>query len=66
MNLRRTFRGPILWVIVAILVVFVLLEVATSGGSYKTVSLPTIQTAISNGNVASANLKDNSQEIQVT
>ena len=66
MNLRRTFRGPILWVIVAILVVFVLLEVATSGGSYKTVSLPTIQTQIANGNVKAANLKDNSQEIQVT
>src|SRR5581483_5673081 len=65
MNLRRTFRGPILWVIVAILVVFALLEIATAGGSYKSVSLPTIQQQITNHNVQSATVKDTSQEIQV-
>ncbi len=66
MNLRRTFRGPILWVILAILVVFGLLEVATAGGSYKTVPLPQIQHAISSHEVKSANLLDKEQEIQVT
>jgi cell division protease FtsH len=66
MNLRRTVRGPILWVIVAILVVFALLEVATAGGSYKTVPLPTIENAISAGHVKSAVIKDQSQQIQVT
>jgi cell division protease FtsH len=66
MNLRRTFRGPMLWVIVAILVVFGLLEVATAGGSYKTVPLPTIQAAIANHEVASAIVRDNSQEIEIT
>jgi cell division protease FtsH len=66
MNLRRTFRGPILWVIVAILVVFGLLEVATSGGGYKTVPLPTIESAIANHEVASAILRDHSQIIEVT
>jgi cell division protease FtsH len=51
---------------VAILVVFGLLEVATAGGSYKSVPLTTVQTAIHNNQVCSANLRDNSQEIQVT
>jgi cell division protease FtsH len=66
MNLRRTFRGPIVWVIVAILVVFGLLEVATAGGGYKTVPLTTIETAIANHQVTAATLHDSSQEIQVT
>jgi cell division protease FtsH len=66
MNLRRTFRGPIVWVVLAILVVFGLLEVATAGGSYKTVDLPRIQAAIDSGQVTSANLLDKEQEIQVT
>ncbi|HTR69227.1 MAG TPA: ATP-dependent zinc metalloprotease FtsH [Mycobacteriales bacterium] len=66
MNLRRTVRGPILWVIVAILVVLALLEVANTGTSYKSVPLPTIQQAITNGEVQSAVIKDQSQVIEVT
>jgi cell division protease FtsH len=66
MNLRRTFRGPILWVVVAILVVFGLLEVANSGGTYKTVPLSSIQAAIANHQVVSATLNDSTQEAQVT
>jgi cell division protease FtsH len=65
MNLRRTFRGPIVWVIVAILVVFGLLEVATAGGSYKSVSLTTVENAIQTGQVSTVTFRDNSQEIQV-
>jgi cell division protease FtsH len=66
MNLRRTFRGPLLWVIVAILVVFGLLEVATSSGGFKTVPLPTIETAIANHQVSQATVNDTSRTVQVT
>jgi cell division protease FtsH len=66
MNLRRTFRGPLLWVFVVILVVFGLLEVATAGSSYKTVTLSQIETAINSGQVTAATLHDSSQEIQIT
>jgi cell division protease FtsH len=66
MNLRRTFRGPIFWVVLAILVVFGLLEVATAGGGYKTVPLPQIERAISNGQVEKATMLDKEQVIQVT
>ncbi|HVU60302.1 MAG TPA: ATP-dependent zinc metalloprotease FtsH [Mycobacteriales bacterium] len=66
MNLRRTFRGPIFWVVLLILVVFGLLEVATAGGSYKTEPLPKVEAAIAAHEVSSANLLDKEQEIQVT
>jgi cell division protease FtsH len=66
MNLRRTFRGPVLWVLLAILVVFMLLELATSGSNYKSVPLPRIQNAISQHQVSSANVLDKEQEIQIT
>ena len=66
MNLRRTFRAPVFLVVLAILVVFGLLEVATSGSGYKTVPLPRIQAAIDAGQVTNANLLDKEQEIQVT
>jgi cell division protease FtsH len=66
MNVRRTFRGPFLWVVLAILVVFGLLEVATAGGGYKSVPLPRIEQAIANHQVSSATVLDKEQEIQVT
>jgi cell division protease FtsH len=66
MNLRRTFRGPMLWVIVAILVVFGLLEVATAGGGYKSVPLPAIEGAIANHEITAATINDTNREIQIT
>jgi cell division protease FtsH len=66
MNLRRTFRGPILWVVLGIVAVFVVLEMVSARGGYKTVPLPEIQHAIANHEVTSANLLDREQEIQVT
>jgi cell division protease FtsH len=66
MNFRRTFRGPIFWVVLAILVVFGLLEVATAGGGYHTVPLTSIEKAIANGQVEKANMLDREQVIQVT
>jgi cell division protease FtsH len=66
MNLRRTMRGPVAWVIIAILLVFGLYAVTSSASSYKTVPLPTIETAIAQHKVQSAQLLDKEQEIQVT
>jgi cell division protease FtsH len=65
-NVRRTFRGPVLWVVLAILVVFGLLEVAASGGGYKNVALPRIERAIANHQVSSAVVLDKEQQVQVT
>ncbi|HET7530556.1 MAG TPA: ATP-dependent zinc metalloprotease FtsH [Mycobacteriales bacterium] len=66
MNLRRTIRGPITWLIVAVVLVLALLTITSSSGGYKSVSLSTIEQAITNQQVASATLQDKEQQIQVT
>ncbi len=66
MNLRRTFRSPVILVVLAIFVVIGLLEVATAGGGYKTVPLTQIEQAIASHQVHSATMLDREQEIQVT
>jgi len=66
MNLRRTVRGPITWLIVAVVVVLALLTFTSGSSSYKNVSLSDIENAISQGHVTSATLKDKEQQIQVT
>jgi cell division protease FtsH len=66
MNLRRTFRGPITWLVVAVVLVLALLTITTGSGGYKSVSLSTVEAAIANGQVATATLKDKEQEVDVT
>ena len=66
MNLRRTFRGPIAWVVIAVLLIFGLYAITSSASSYKTVPLPKIENAIAAHQVPSAQLLDKEQEIQVT
>src|SRR5205807_3894272 len=66
MNLRRTIRGPITWLIVAVVLVLALVTLTSSGGGYKNVSLNTIETAIAAGDVESANILDKEQQVQVT
>src|SRR5438046_524654 len=66
MNLRRTVRGPITWLIVAVILVLALLTITGSSGGYKAVSLSTIENAIRDGQVASATVQDKEQQIQVT
>src|SRR4051794_32607390 len=65
MNLRRTIRGPITWLIVAVVLVLALLTITGSSGGYKSVSLSTIETAIANQQVDTATLQDKEQQIQV-
>src|SRR3954452_14539053 len=66
MNLRRTIRGPITWLIVAVVLVLALLTITSSSGGYKSVSLSQIETAIANQQVETATLQDKEQQIQVT
>src|SRR3954453_8580305 len=66
MNLRRTVRGPITWLIVAVVVVLALLTFTSSSGGYKSTSLSTIEDEIASHHVASATLKDKEQQVQVT
>jgi cell division protease FtsH len=66
MNLRRTIRGPITWLIVAVVLVLALLTLTSTNGGFKGVPLSTIESAIANHQVASATVKDKEQEVQVT
>ena len=66
MELKRIFRGPLLLVLLAVLVITITLGWANSGSSYTQVDTGKIVTLIEQGQVKSAVLTDKNQTIQVT
>jgi len=66
MELKRIFRGPLLLVLLAVLVITVTLSWANSGSSPATKDTSTIVQLIEQGKVKSAVLTDKNQTIQVT
>jgi cell division protease FtsH len=66
MELKRIFRGPLLLVLLAVLVITVTLSWANSGSSYTQKDTSTIVQLIEQGKVKSAVLTDKNQTIQVT
>src|SRR5579862_6224232 len=65
MELKRFFRGPLLLVLLAVLVIIITLGWANSGSSYQSVSTSKIVQLIDNHQVKSAVLTDKNQTIQV-
>jgi cell division protease FtsH len=66
MNSKRLFRGPLVWVLLALVVVVLFTSVFSTGSDYKSRDLSTIQTLINNGQVQSAEINDTKQSIQIT
>jgi cell division protease FtsH len=66
MELKRFFRGPLLLVLLAVLVITITLGWANSGSSYKQQTTGYVVKQIESGNVKSAMLTDKNQTIQVT
>src|SRR6202044_4127722 len=66
MELRRFFRGPLLLIIVAVLLLLFVLDYANSGSSYQTADTSQIVSLINAGQVKSAVITDKNQTIQVT
>src|SRR5215469_16933124 len=66
MELKRFFRGPLLIVLLAVLVITITLGWANSGGSYQQKDTSQVVQLIQNGQVRSAVLTDKNQTIQVT
>ena len=66
MELKRFFRGPLLLVLLAVLVITITLGWANSGSSYTPKDTGQIQQMIQNNEVKSAVLTDKNQTIQVT
>src|ERR1700743_3657018 len=66
MELKRFFRGPLLLVLLAVLVITITLGWANSGSSYQQKDTGQIVQLIQQGQVKSAVLTDKNQTIQVT
>src|SRR5689334_4078666 len=66
MELKRFFRGPLLLVLLAVLVITITLGWANSGSSYQQKDTGQIVQLINNNQVKSAILTDKNQTIQVT
>ena len=66
MDLKRYLRGPLLWIVLAVLAVLVLTTVVHGNGGYTHVDTSKIVAAIKGGQVDSATVKDKEQQIQVT
>ncbi|MFF3862177.1 ATP-dependent zinc metalloprotease FtsH [Streptomyces sp. NPDC002209] len=56
MDVKRYFRGPVMWIVLAVLAVVVLMNVVGSGGGYKSVETSEVIKAINSGQVQSAKL----------
>jgi cell division protease FtsH len=66
MELKRYFRGPLLLVLLAVLVITITLGWANSGSSYTQKDTSYVVSLIEKGQVKSALLTDKNQTIQVT
>jgi cell division protease FtsH len=66
MDVKRIFRGPVIWVVLVVLAVLAVMNIMSSGNGYTSVDTSKIVTQISAGQVASADLNTgSSQTIQV-
>jgi cell division protease FtsH len=66
MNMKRYARGPLFWVVIAVIVLVLARGFWSGGGTYKSVDTSVITSALSKGTVASAIVDNNEQKIQVT
>ncbi|WP_031081016.1 ATP-dependent zinc metalloprotease FtsH [Streptomyces sp. NRRL WC-3549] len=63
MDVKRYFRGPVMWIVLAVLAVVVLMQVVGSSGGYKTVDTGQVIQAISKNQVAQAKLTTGDEQI---
>jgi cell division protease FtsH len=63
--MRRYFRGPLFWVAIAVIVVFVLSQFLTSTGGYESADLSKVERLVSDKQVTSLKIKDKEQSVEV-
>ncbi|AWL39172.1 MULTISPECIES: ATP-dependent zinc metalloprotease FtsH [unclassified Streptomyces] len=63
MDVKRYFRGPVMWIVLAVLAVVVLMQVVGSSGGYKTVDTGKVIQAISKNQVEQAKLTTGDEQI---
>ncbi|MCX2970762.1 MULTISPECIES: ATP-dependent zinc metalloprotease FtsH [Streptomyces] len=62
MDVKRYFRGPVMWIVLAVLAVVVLMQVVGSSEGYKTVDTGDVVTAISENQVKSAKVSTGDEQ----
>ena len=66
MDVKRIFRGPVIWVVLVVLAVLAVMNIMSSGNGYQSVDTSKIVSQISSGQVTSATVNTgSSQTIQV-
>lgn len=63
MDVKRYFRGPVMWIVLAVLAVVVLMQVVGSSGGFKTVDTGQVVQAIRQDKVKSAELTTDDERI---
>ncbi|OSZ61984.1 cell division protein FtsH [Streptomyces pharetrae CZA14] len=63
MDVKRYFRGPVMWIVLAVLAVVVLMQVVGSSGGYKTVDTGQVVQAINDNRVEQAKLTTGDEQI---
>ena len=63
MDVKRYFRGPVMWIVLAVLAVVVLMQVVGSSGGYKTVDTGQVVQAINDNKVESAKITTGDEQI---
>ncbi|MFI6085351.1 ATP-dependent zinc metalloprotease FtsH [Streptomyces sp. NPDC051217] len=63
MDVKRYFRGPVMWIVLAVLAVVVLMQVVGSSGGYKTVDTGEVVRAIDNNQVDQVKLTTGDEQI---
>ncbi|UGQ09171.1 ATP-dependent zinc metalloprotease FtsH [Yinghuangia sp. ASG 101] len=67
MDVKRIFRGPIMWVVLAVLAVFVLMQLVGGSSGYKGVDTSTVIKAINDNQVKSAKvIGGNDQAVELS
>jgi len=66
MDLKRFFRGPVFWVLLAVLAAVLVMTTVRSSGGYKSVDTAQAVSAITGDKVDSAKLVDRDQRIELT
>ena len=56
MDVKRYFRGPVMWIVLAVLAVVLLMQVFSSSEGYKSVDTGEVVQAINQNRVSSAEL----------
>ncbi|MEU8964648.1 ATP-dependent metallopeptidase FtsH/Yme1/Tma family protein, partial [Streptomyces sp. NPDC048491] len=63
MDVKRYFRGPVMWIVLAVLAVVVLMQVVGSSGGYKTVDTSDVVQAINNKQVEQAKITTGDSQV---